>query len=175
MRQPARTCAVCTTPVDGYQFCWRCRQHRCTPGVADLVAPLIYAIDGASSAELLRNYKNHPKRAERQRCAHIIGELLRLAISRHQPCIAAAVGQPVATRVVVPSLTSRMGTHPMASITHALDLLGEVVLRPSLDARCDRVVDADKFIVDGTVVGQHAMVIELVGKCSFKAAVFVIR
>ncbi|MBE1551897.1 hypothetical protein GGC64_005984 [Mycobacterium sp. OAS707] len=124
------------------------------------MAPLIYAMDGPGSAELLRNYKNHPKRAERQRCARIIGELLRLAISRHQPCITAAVGQPVATRVVVPSLTSRMGTHPMVSIAHSLDLLGEVVLRPSLDARCDRVVDADKLIVDGTVVGQHVMVID---------------
>ncbi|WP_051073985.1 phosphoribosyltransferase [Mycobacterium sp. JS623] len=124
------------------------------------MAPLIYALDGASSAEVLRNYKNHPKRAERERCTRIIGELLRLAISHHQRCVAAAVGQPVATRVVVPSLTSRTGTHPMVSIAHSLDLLGDVVLRPSLDARCDRAVEADKFIVEGTVVGQHVMVID---------------
>jgi len=160
LRKPSRTCAVCTTPVGGYRFCWRCRQHRRAPDVADLVAPLIYAIDGASSAELLRNYKNHPKRAERERCARIVGELLRMAISHHQPCIASSVGQPVATRVVIPSLTSRMGTHPMVSIAHSLDLMSDVVLAPSLDARCDRAVDADKFIVEGTVVGQHVMVID---------------
>jgi phosphoribosylpyrophosphate synthetase len=129
-------------------------------GVADVAAPLIYAFEGASSAAVLRNYKNHPSRAERERCARIVRELLRLAMSQHQRCIASAVGQPVASRVVIPSLTSRMGTHPMVSIAQSLGLLGDVVLRPSLDARCDRVVDADKFIVDGAVAGQHVMVLD---------------
>jgi phosphoribosylpyrophosphate synthetase len=160
VRKPFRTCGVCATPVEGYPFCWRCRQHRRTTGVADVVAPLIYAIDGASSAAVLRNYKNHPARAERERCARIVGELLRSAMSHHQRCIGSVVGQPVASRVVIPSLTSRMGTHPMVSIAQSLGLLGDVQLRPSHDTRCDRVVDASKFIVDGAVAGRHIMVID---------------
>jgi hypothetical protein len=59
-----------------------------------------------------------------------------------------------------PSLASRPGTHPLVSIAQSSGLLGDVTLRTSLDARCDRVVDPDKFIVDGAVANQHVMVID---------------
>jgi hypothetical protein len=160
VHEPSRTCRVCTTPVDGYPLCWPCRQHQRIAGVADLVAPLTYALDSADSAALLRNYKNHPLRTERERCGSIVGELLRFATSQHERCIATVVGQPIATRVVIPSLTSRLGTHPMTSIAQSLELLSDVVVRPAFDARCDRVVDGDKFIVDGAVTGQHVLVID---------------
>lgn len=63
------TCRVCATPVHGYTTCWRCSEYRSEPGVADIVAPLVYAIGGTESAATLRNYKNHPNRARRERSA----------------------------------------------------------------------------------------------------------
>ncbi len=160
VRKPMRTCRMCTTPVDGYELCWRCRDHQRTSGLADLVAPLAYALDGTESAAAVRNYKNHPRRCERERCGSIVGEVLRLAMSLHERCIGAVVGQPVSARVVIPSLTSRLGAHPMAAIAETLGLVGDVVLRPALDARCDRVVDAEKFVVEGAVTGRHMLVID---------------
>jgi hypothetical protein len=160
VREPMHTCRVCATPVDGYELCWRCRDHQRISGLADVVAPLAYAIDGTESAALLRNYKNHPLRCERERCGSIVGEVLRLGMSLHERCFGTAVGQPVSARVVIPSLTSRIGTHPMIAIAESLGLMGDVVLRPALDARCDRVVDTEKFIVDGAVAGRHVLVLD---------------
>jgi hypothetical protein len=160
VREPMRTCRVCATPVDGYELCWRCRDHQRISGLADVVAPLAYAIDGTESAAVLRNYKNHPLRCERERCGTIVAEVLRLGMSLHERCMATAVGQPVSARVVIPSLTSRIGTHPMMSIAESLGLMGDVVLRPALDARCDRVVDTEKFTVDGAVAGRHVLVFD---------------
>jgi hypothetical protein len=159
-REPMRTCRVCATPVDGYQLCWRCRDHQRIPGLADFVAPLAYAIDGTESAVVVRNYKNHPLRRERERCGSIVGEVLRLGISLHERCLGAAVGQPVSARVVIPSLTSRLGVHPMTSIAESVGLIGDVALKPALDACCDRVVDGGKFTVDGAVTGRHILVLD---------------
>jgi hypothetical protein len=160
VRAPARTCGVCTTPIDGHPLCWRCRDHQRILGVADLVAPLAYAIDGTESATLLRNYKNHPLRRERERCASVVGQLLGLGISLHERCLGTLVGQPVSARVVVPSLTSRIGIHPMVAIAESLGLTGDVALRPAIDARCDRMVDSEKFTVHGAAVGQHVLVVD---------------
>jgi hypothetical protein len=160
VREPTRTCRVCATPVGGYPLCWRCRDHQHISGLADLVAPLSYGIDGTESATVIRNYKNHRLRSERERCGSIVGEVLRLGLSLHERCVAAAVGQPVSSCAVIPSLTSRLGAHPMVSIAESLGLVGDVVLRPSLDARCDRVVDSEKFTIDGAVKGRHMLVID---------------
>ena len=48
----------------------------------------------------------------------------------------------------------------MMSIAESLGLMGDVVLRPALDARCDRVVDEEKFTVDGAVAGRHVLVLD---------------
>jgi hypothetical protein len=160
VRKPMRTCRMCTTPVDGYELCWRCRDHQRTSGLADLVAPLAYAIDGTKSAAVVRNYKNHPLRCERERCGSIVGEVLRLGMTLHKRCVNAVVGQSVFACVVVPSLTSRLGIHPMTSIAESLGLMGDVALRPALNARCDRVVDGEKFTFDGAVTGRHMLVID---------------
>lgn len=160
VREQRWTCRVCTTPVDGYPLCWRCRAHRRIAGLADLVAPLCYAVNGSDSAAVVRNFKNHPVRDERQRCAAVITELLGLATSLHTPCLGTVVGQSVSAAVVIPSLTSRPGTHPLAAIAESLGLLRDVRLIPTLDARCDRVVDAQKFAVDGAVTGRHVLVVD---------------
>jgi hypothetical protein len=160
VRRPGLTCGVCTTPVEGFDMCWRCRVHQRIEGLADLVAPLAYAVDGSESAAVLRNFKNHPQRRERARCGSIVRETLRLGVSLHEQCISAVVGQPVSARVVIPSLTSRLGIHPMTSIAESLGLIGDVALQPALDVRCDRVVDGEKFTVDGAVTGRHILVLD---------------
>ncbi|PXX01534.1 ComF family protein [Mycolicibacterium moriokaense] len=160
VRRPGRTCGVCATPVNGYGLCWPCRDRRCIEGLADLVVPLAYAVDGTESAAGLRNFKNHPRQCERERCGSIVREALRLGTSLHEQCVGVAVGQPVSARVVIPSLTSRLGVHPMTSIAESLGLMSDVALRPALDARCDRVVDPEKFTIHGAVKGRHVLVID---------------
>jgi hypothetical protein len=160
VREPMCTCRVCATPVGGYPLCWRCRGHQSFSGLADLVVTLAYAIDGTESAAVLRNYKNHPLRRERERCGSIVGEVLRLGMFLHERCIGAVVGQAVSARAVIPSLTSRLGVHPIMSIAESLGLVGDVVLKPALDVRCDRVVDAEKFVVEGAVTGRHILVLD---------------
>jgi phosphoribosylpyrophosphate synthetase len=131
-------------------------------GVADVVAPLMYAIDTSESAALVREYKNHPLCSVRQRRCSMIGELLRPAVSLHQDCFGAVVGTPVSLRVVIPSLTFRPGIHPMTSIAQSLGLVGDAMLVPAFDARCDRVVSVDKFTVQpaGAVTGRHVLVLD---------------
>ena len=162
VREPMHTCLLCGTPVAGFELCRRCDDHRRIDGVADAVALLTYVIDDSESARLLRNYKNHPVRSERERCARIVGTLLGLGISLHERCFGAAVGMPINARVVIPSLTSRPGTHPLTSIARSLGLVGETTLQPALDASCDRVVSLDKFAVApaGGVAGRHVLVLD---------------
>ena len=159
VREPMRTCRVCAARSTAITVLAMSRPSTLS-GLADLVVPLAYAIDGTESAVVVRNYKNHPMRLERERCCSVIREVLRLGMSLHERCIGAVVGQPVSTRVVIPSLTSRLGTHPMMSIAESLGLVGDVVLKPAFDVRCDRVVDAEKFVVEGAVTGRHVVVLD---------------
>ena len=162
IREPKITCRVCAAPVDGFDRCWRCEQARHLAGVADVVAPLTYAIAGTPSAALVRDYKNHPARSVRESHSAVINSLVWLGITRHERCIAAAAGSPISLRVVIPSLTSRPGVHPFAQIARAAGVLGETTLMPTPTALCDRVVRADKFtLTPGTRVdGRHVLVLD---------------
>jgi hypothetical protein len=53
-------CRVCGTPVHGFELCWHCHEHEGIAGVADVVAPVAYAVGGTDSARILSTYKNHP-------------------------------------------------------------------------------------------------------------------
>ena len=66
VRQPMQTCRVCAAPVRHFEFCWRCSEHRSVSGLADVVAPLLYAVGGTELAATLSAYKNHPARAQRE-------------------------------------------------------------------------------------------------------------
>ncbi len=60
VRQNLVTCAVCTTPVDGYERCYACKQHRVYERLADKVGALTYAVGGAQSGYVMRGYKARP-------------------------------------------------------------------------------------------------------------------
>jgi hypothetical protein len=163
VRDPGVTCRVCATPVEGFNTCWRCRLDRRASGVADVVAPLSYAIAGTQSAALVRDYKNHPVRAVREADSLIVKQLVFLAISLHERCIAVAAGLPVTLRLTIPSLTSRRGVHPFTNIARELDAVAEAAqLLPTRDALCDRTIRADKFALapDVKLAGRHVMVLD---------------
>jgi hypothetical protein len=129
--------------------------------LADIVAPLVYAIGGTDSAATLSLYKNHPVRAQREQHAQVIAELLEPAVQLHEKCFVAAAGIPIAVRTVVPSLTYRSGVHPLASIAESIGLRLKPVLIPGRDARCDRRVRVEKFAVKPSeVADRHVLVID---------------
>jgi len=151
VRQPQITCRLCAAPVNGFDRCWRCEQAHRIVGVADVVAPLTYAIAGTQSAALVRDYKNHPARRVRENHSAILKSLLRLGISRHERCICRAAGLPVSCRLVIPSLTSRPGRHPFAELAATINMISDAVaLVPAPDARCDRAIN-DKFVLQPTI------------------------
>jgi len=162
IRQPKITCRVCAAPVDGFDRCWRCEQARRIGGVADLVAPLTYAIAGTPSAALVRDYKNHPVRSVRQCHSALINGLVRLGITRHERCIGCAAGLAVSCRLVIPSLTSRPGRHPFAELAQMVNAASDAVaLMPAPDARCDRAIN-DKFVLQpaARLDGQHVLILD---------------
>lgn len=130
--------------------------------MADVVAPVTYAIAGTDSAALLRDYKNHPSRAVRQRCSDEIGSLLRVALWLHEGCLGRAVGMPVAVRTTVPSLTLRPGVHPFAELAHDVTNVEENLLVAAPRADCRRVVTPHKFMVSSAAVvaGRHVLVLD---------------
>jgi hypothetical protein len=162
VRLPLQTCGVCAAPVRHFESCWRCSEHRSIAGLADVVAPLVYAVGGRESAATLSAYKNHPIRSRREHSALVVAALLRSALQPHEKCFGAVVGIPVSVRSVIPSLTYRPGVHPLTSIAQSIGLAIDPVLTPGRDARCDRRVRASKFAVeDGSLVeGRHVLVID---------------
>ena len=140
VRQPMRTCWVCTAPVAHFALCWRCGEHRSLSGLADVVAPLVYAVGGTESAATLSDYKNHPIRTRRERSAQAIAQLMSPAVLLHEHCFGAVAGVPVSVRCVVPSLTRRLGVHPLVSIAESVGVVLDPVLIPGRDPRCDRRV-----------------------------------
>jgi hypothetical protein len=163
VRLPSVTCVVCTTPVDGFQRCWRCQQDHRVVGVADVVAPLTYAIGNTQSATLLRHYKNDPVRKVREQHSLIINWLVFLGITLHERCIGTRAGMPVSLRLAIPSLTGRPGEHPFAALARQMNATSHAVtLVPSQTALCDRVAAADKFAVQpgAAVDGRHVLILD---------------
>ena len=162
LRARHRTCRWCTEPTAGFEVCRHCRHHCEIPGVADVVAPLAYAIAGTDSAALLRDYKNHPSRVVRRRIGDEIASMLEAALGLHEDCVERAVGMPVAVRTTVPSLTLRPGVHPFAELAHDVTTVRENLLTAAPRADCHRIVSPGKFIVPSAevVAGRHVLVLD---------------
>jgi hypothetical protein len=163
IRQPLVTCSVCGTPVDGWQRCWRCNQDAATLGVADIVAPLTYGIERTQSGILLRHYKDDLSVAARQQHARTIFRLLYLGIMLHEKCIATTVGQPVTSRVTVPSLQGRSGVHPLTALARSMKAVNESLeLAPAPGATNSRIVSASQLQVvsNRSLQGEHVLVLD---------------
>jgi hypothetical protein len=162
VRRPGITCRVCAAPVHGFDRCWRCEQARRIAGLADVVAPLTYAIAGTPSAALVFDYKNNPGRSVRENHSALIKEIVQQGITRHERCIGLAADLAVSCRLTIPSLTSRPGRHPFAELMAPMIAVGDTAaLVPAPDARCDRAIN-DKFVLahEARLDGQHVLILD---------------
>jgi hypothetical protein len=163
IREPDVTCRVCAAPVQGFESCWRCSQDQNIPGLADVVAPLTYAIGSTQSGTLLWRYKDHPVRKVREEHGLVMRWLLSLGMSLHERCIGVAAGRPVSLRLTVPSLTGRPGAHPFTEIARTVEAASSAVnLVPTPTATCARVTAAERFSLDPDIslAGQHVLIID---------------
>jgi orotate phosphoribosyltransferase-like protein len=64
--------------------------------------------------------------------------------------------------MVIPSLTSRPGVHPLAEIARAVNAVGKATLVPTPEALCDRVIRADKSMLapGARVTEQHVVILD---------------
>jgi hypothetical protein len=111
-RGPAVSCVVCRGPLrPGYARCYQCTQHRLLGDglLADVVAPVSYAVRGTAFVTALRQYKSGHRRA-----AESLLALLLAFLRDHGPCVWRYAGMPVPGRLaVVPSGCGRPGSHPL--------------------------------------------------------------
>lgn len=170
LRNPIReqyvTCGTCTTPLDverRFDRCWPCNQLHTTLGIADLVVPLTYGIEGEQSHWLIRHYKDDHDAAARQRLSLVMNRLLFLGIVLHQVCIEECVGQVISLRLAVPSLSGRKGPHPFVEMTNRMQATpSHPVLMPASGSTSDRVFSAAQFVLTPEVdlTGQHVLVLD---------------
>ena len=167
LREPHLTCATCTTPLPpdgGFERCYACGRSHSIVGVADLVAPLTYGIEGGQSHYLVRHYKDDPDPAVRRRLSLIVNRLLFLGIVLHQNCIERRIGAPVDRLLTVPSLSGRPGVHPFASMATATRATRpEPVLVPTATVAAARTVSGSHFALAGAgtdLAGQHVLLLD---------------
>jgi len=163
IRQPGVTCSVCATPVQGYPRCFRCQQVHSTPHLADLVAPLVYGIQGAQSGTLLRHYKDDPSARVRALHGRIVNRLLYVGIMLHETCIERRTGRPVTLRLTVPSLRGRAGTHPFLMTALATRAVNPApLLVRARGAAAHRMVSPEQFTLQPGVslAGQHILILD---------------
>jgi hypothetical protein len=158
VRQDRVTCAVCTTPVAGYERCFRCNGHRVHDGLANTTAFLTYAVAGQQSGYVMRGYK-----ATRPVDEHvaIVAMLILLALSVHAQCPEALTGAPVTHWSTVPSLPAKPGEHPLHRILSQAGLGAEVRLVPAANVQNPREVDSEHFSTDVQLPrGCHVLLID---------------
>ncbi|GAB2847454.1 hypothetical protein GCM10022221_53570 [Actinocorallia aurea] len=159
VRLPGVTCAICATPSEGYDRCFRCARHRETEGTADLVAPLTYAVAGEQSGYVMRGYK-----APSPVGAHysVVAGLLRAGLHAHGSCPGRLVGHPVTHWASVPSLPAKPGEHPLHAIVRAAAPGREAALEAAeVGGEGARALSAAHFRVAGRLTGgAHVLLVD---------------
>ena len=157
VRQDGVTCAVCTTPVAGYERCYQC-EHRDRVGLAEAVAFLTYAVAGQQSGYVMRGYKARPPLGEHRT---IVTLLVLLALSRHAGCPGTLAGAPVTHWASVPSLPAKPGEHPLHQIVGNLALRPEITLVAAAKAQFPREVDPRHFSTKTRLpTGSHVLLVD---------------
>lgn len=162
LRNPVRrdhiTCAVCTTPVAGYEFCFQRNRHRAQGGFADAVAFLTYTVAGHQSGYVMRGYK-----AARPVDEHfaIVTLLILPTLSTHAHCPEVLVGAPVTHWATVPSLPAKRAEHPLHRILSNSSPGPEVRLAAAASAQHPRDINPEHFRTDGRLrEGSHVLLID---------------
>lgn len=146
LRNPVRarrvTCADCLTPVDGYNLCYSCKEHRALSGLADATAFLTYAVAGQKSGHVMRGYKAARPVAEHQQ---VVALLLMVALGSHTRCAEVLAGRPVTHWAVVPSLPAKSSAHPLRGLVAGRALGAEIPLTAAASVQQPRAVSSDHF------------------------------
>ena len=154
-------CAVCRGPARaGYARCYQCARHDLLgPGLlADVVAPISYAVKGTAFATGLWRYKSwrSPDPAARTRLL----ALLLTFLHDHGRCVWRHASMPVPGRLaVVPTGSGRPGPHPlldMAGPYLRLPVTG-LVIRPGEQGRDP---NSDRFISERTGPGASVLLLD---------------
>jgi hypothetical protein len=141
-------CASCRIPVPaGNARCYPCRLHAETlPGLlADVVAPICYAVKGSEHARNLWLYKSVRPGAAAARAD--LRALLAVFLRDHGRCIWRAAGMSRPTHLaVVPSGRGRSGPHPLLALLGPCMALRPTTLELRLrDEPGTRELDAGRF------------------------------
>lgn len=145
LRNPVRrdrvTCAICATPVAGYERCYRCMMQRRT-GDADAVAFLTYAVSGQQSGYLMRGYKA-PSPVEEHRT--VVTLLCLVGLAAHERCPAVLGGAAITHWAAVPSLPAKPGAHPLRAMVRNAAPGSEVRLTAASAVADPRDVNPNHF------------------------------
>ena len=159
-----RTCRTCRGPVQaGFARCYQCDLAGRQAGglLADVVAPIGYAIKGGQLAADLRHYKSgrDSATAARQRLREMLSAFLRDHGSGVWQAAGMADGPAVAA--VVPSGQGRPGAHPLLGIVKScVDLpITRLVVDPRWAAR-GRGVSLGWLRVHGPVTGADVLLVD---------------
>ncbi len=159
VRQDRVTCAVCMTPVTGYERCYQCNQHG-QAGRADAVSFLTYAVAGQQSGYVMRGYKAQPPLEEHRT---IVTLLILLALSRHAQCPGTLAGTRLTHWATVPSLPAKPAEHPLHEIVGRLAMGGgyEVTLEAAAYAQFPRDVSPQHFSTEAALSpDSHVLLID---------------
>ncbi|GIF96580.1 hypothetical protein Cci01nite_16740 [Catellatospora citrea] len=101
--------------MSGYVRCHPCQSHYSAHRglLADVVAPLTYAVRNEQSAYVMRGYKA-VQVVEEHRL--VVSVLTWLGLSLHSACLGTVAGLPVTHWATVPSLPPKQGEHPFHRI-----------------------------------------------------------
>lgn len=162
---PGQSCSVCRCPVNGYDACYPCAVDHARSGVplADRAAFIVYAMATEQSGHMMRSYKARTP-ARQNRLA--LTALLILTVAHHLRCPERLGGAPLTGWAFVPSLSARIGPHPLEAVCEpAMGLYGgnlhrRIDLQPG-DQGNPRQVSAAHFIV-GTPVSSadHLLLVD---------------
>jgi predicted amidophosphoribosyltransferase len=121
-RGTSMSCVVCRGPLrPGYTRCYQCTQHLLLGEglLADVVAPVSYAVRGTAFALALARYKSaqgqsaQNKSGQRDEAEALLALLLAF-LRDHGPCVWRQADMPApGLLAVVPSGWGRQGTHPL--------------------------------------------------------------
>jgi hypothetical protein len=118
IREPYVTCRTCTGPVDGYEYCPKCRDYSTDPLLADMVATVTYAREGHQSGHQMYNYKADQPAPDLGRLVTLLGAY---AVMRHWGCLTSYGSGGISSWSTVPSLKKDRGyIHPLSTLLNGV-------------------------------------------------------
>jgi predicted amidophosphoribosyltransferase len=160
IREQHVTCRTCAGPVDGYDYCPRCRNYSVDPLLADMVATVTYARPGHQSGHLMYNYKADQPAPDLGRLVTLLGAY---AVMRHWGCFSGYGSGEISSWSVVPSLKRDRDVTPPLS-----NLLKDVISARAPHLRIHRAVHVqnprgvtpENYEPEGGHWGSHVLLID---------------